>query len=124
MASLLQEAKVKVISNSYFSDCEGNNAPCYSQLEYEAIAKLSHTLFVVSAGNGALPCPHAACLHCPRALVGEARAAALMSMCLCGPDVAHPPAAVSSRRAQTTQTPTGCARASGRTPPVMSCRTS
>lgn len=42
------------MSNSYFSDCEGNNAPCYSQLEYEAIAKLSHTLFVVSAGNGAL----------------------------------------------------------------------
>lgn len=50
--SLCQAEGARVVSNSYYSDCEGN-PPCYSQLEYEAIRALNESgaLFVAAAGN-------------------------------------------------------------------------
>lgn len=50
--SLCQAEGARIVSNSYFSDCEGN-PPCYSQLEFDAIQELNRTgvLFVVAAGN-------------------------------------------------------------------------
>ncbi|KAL4438457.1 hypothetical protein ABPG77_000105 [Micractinium sp. CCAP 211/92] len=52
--SLCQAEGARIVSNSYFSDCDGA-PPCYSQLEFEAIQELggSGALFVAAAGNGA-----------------------------------------------------------------------
>ncbi|KAL4431338.1 hypothetical protein ABPG75_006594 [Micractinium tetrahymenae] len=50
--ALCKAEGARIVSNSYFSDCEGA-PPCYSQLEYDAIQQLgeSGALFVVAAGN-------------------------------------------------------------------------